>query len=54
MPLEQRGPFYLTPIEAPFYDALAETGLTFAVQPWIQHAATQYRPDFLVFYGAVR
>lgn len=55
VPLEQRGSYYLTPIEAPFYDALAETGLTFSVQPWIQHADTKYRMDFLVFYdgGAV-
>ena len=55
VPLEARGPYFLTPIEVPFYDALAETGLTFSVQPWLQHADTKYRPDFLVFYdgGAV-
>ena len=42
VPLVQRDPYWLTPIEAPFYDALAETGLTFSVQPWIQHTDTKY------------
>ena len=53
--LTERWPYWLTPIEVPIYDRLAETGLTFAVQPWIQHADTKYRVDFLVFYdgGAV-
>jgi len=32
-------------------DALAETGLTFSVQPWLQHADKKYRTDFIVFYG---
>jgi very-short-patch-repair endonuclease len=50
VPLEQRGPYHLTPIEAQFYDALAETGLTFSVQPWIQHADKKHRSDFFVFY----
>jgi very-short-patch-repair endonuclease len=50
VPLEERGPHMLTPIEAPFYDALAETGLTFSVQPWIEHAGRKYRLDFLVYY----
>ena len=53
--LVERGPYYLTPIEVPIYEALAETGLTFAVRPWVQHADVRFRPDFLVFYdgGAV-
>lgn len=50
VPLQKRGPYHLTPIEASFYDALAETGLTFSVQPWLQHADKKYRTDFLVFY----
>jgi very-short-patch-repair endonuclease len=50
VPLVQRGPYHLTPIEAAFYDALAETGLTFSVQPWFQQADKRYRNDFLVFY----
>jgi very-short-patch-repair endonuclease len=50
VPREMRGPHALTPIEAPFYDALAETGLTFSVQPFFQHADRQYRLDFLVLY----
>ena len=49
-PLQPRGPHQLTPIEAPFYDALAETGLTFSTQTWIQHADRRYRLDFLVHY----
>jgi len=40
----------LTHIEAPFFDALAETGLTFSVQPWMQHADRKYRADFIVYY----
>lgn len=50
VPQEARGPHSLTPIEAPFYDALAETGLTFSVQPHIQHADRRYRLDFLIYY----
>lgn len=49
--LVQRDDYWLTPIEVPFYDALRETGLTFAVQPWIQGTDRRYRVDFLVFYG---
>ena len=53
--LIERTPHWLTPIEAPFYDALRETGLTFAVQPWVEGPSGKYRLDFLVFYdgGAV-
>lgn len=50
-PLEQRDGHWLTPIEVPFYDALRETGATFAVQPWVQGVDGRYRPDFIVFYG---
>ena len=51
VPRQRRGPHRdLTPIEAPFYDALAETGLTFSVQTYIQHADQRYRLDFLVWY----
>jgi very-short-patch-repair endonuclease len=50
VPLVERGPYHLTPIEAKFYDELAETGLTFAVQPWVEGPGARYRPDFLVFY----
>ncbi len=49
VPLVERDHYHLTPIEVPFYDALRETGLVFAVQPWIQ-GDRRYRPDFLVFY----
>lgn len=49
VPLERRDHYLLTPIEAPFYDALRDTGLTFAVQPWIQGVDRRYRVDFLVF-----
>jgi very-short-patch-repair endonuclease len=48
--LEQRDGYWLTPIEAPFYEALKETGLTFSVQPWIEGPNGKYRLDFLVFY----
>lgn len=48
--LKDRWPYDLTPIEAQFYDALAETGLTFSVQPWLQHADRKYRADFLIHY----
>lgn len=53
--LVNRDGYWLTPIEVPFYAALRETGLTFAVQPWIQGTDRRYRLDFLVFYdgGAV-
>lgn len=50
VPLITRGLHKLTPIEAPFYDALQETDLVFAVQPRVQGDRT-YRPDFIVFYG---
>jgi very-short-patch-repair endonuclease len=55
VPLIERDGFRLTPIEVPFYEALRETGLFFAVQPWIQGTDRRYRPDFIVFYdgGAV-
>lgn len=50
VPLTQKDGYWLTPIEVPFYDALRETGLVFAVQPWIQGVETRFRLDFLVFY----
>ncbi|CAN5214009.1 hypothetical protein BH20ACT20_BH20ACT20_04270 [soil metagenome] len=50
VPLTKRDNYWLTPIEVPFYDALRETGLVFAVQPWIQGVERRYRLDFLVFY----
>lgn len=50
VPSVLRGPHDLTPIEAPFYDALAETGLTFSTQTWFQHADRRYRVDFIVWY----
>lgn len=53
VPFVERDGHQLTPIEAPFYDALRETGATFAVQPWVQGTDTRYRPDFIVFYGGV-
>jgi very-short-patch-repair endonuclease len=43
--------YFLTPIEAAFYDPLKQADLTFAVQPWVQMGTTKYRPDFIVFYG---
>jgi very-short-patch-repair endonuclease len=46
-----RGVHKLTPIEAPFYDAMKETELTFAVQPRVQGPDQMFRPDFIVFYG---
>jgi very-short-patch-repair endonuclease len=48
--LIEKDGYLLTPIELPFYDALRETGLTFAVQPWIQGTDRRYRVDFLVFH----
>jgi very-short-patch-repair endonuclease len=48
--LIERDGYKLTPIEVPFYDALRDTGLTFAVQPRIQGTDRQYRVDFLVFH----
>jgi very-short-patch-repair endonuclease len=48
--LVEKDGYKLTPIELPFYDALRETGLTFAVQPWIQGTDRRYRMDFLVFH----
>jgi len=50
VPLTQRDQYWLTPIEVPFYDALRETGLVFAVQPWVQGTDSRFRLDFLVFY----
>lgn len=50
VPLVQRDRYWLTPIEVPFYDALRETSLVFAVQPWIQGVESCFRLDFLVFY----
>jgi hypothetical protein len=50
VPLVQRDQYWLTPIEVPFYDALRETSLVFAVQPWIQGVESRFRLDFLVFY----
>jgi very-short-patch-repair endonuclease len=50
VPLVQRDHYWLTPIEVPFYDALRETSLVFAVQPWIQGVESRFRLDFLVFY----
>ena len=49
-PLTHKDGYWLTPIEVPFYDALRETGLVFAVQPWIQGVERRYRLDFLIFY----
>jgi very-short-patch-repair endonuclease len=54
VPLKRRGrreQHLLTPIEAMFYDALAETDLMFFTQPSIQQASQEYRIDFVVFYG---
>lgn len=34
-PFELRDGHKLTPIEAPFYDAVRETGTAFAVQPFV-------------------
>jgi very-short-patch-repair endonuclease len=51
VPLVQRGHHRLTPIEAPFFDALRATGLVFAVQPRVQGPDRMFRPDFTVFYG---
>jgi len=45
-----RGQYWLTQIEAEFYDELRETGLTFAVQPWIEGAGGLYHPDFMFFW----
>jgi hypothetical protein len=50
-PFIERDGHLLTPIEVPFFDALRETGATFAVQPWVQGTDGKYRPDFIVFYG---
>jgi very-short-patch-repair endonuclease len=49
-PRENRWPYELTPIESKFYDALAETGLTFSVQPWMQHADRKYQAGFIIWY----
>jgi len=53
--LVERDGYWLTPIEVPFYDALCETSLSFAVQPWIQAVDRRFRLDFLVLHdgGAV-
>lgn len=50
IPLTERDGYWLTPIEVPFYDALRDTGLVFAVQPWIQGVESRFRADFVVFY----
>jgi very-short-patch-repair endonuclease len=47
---ERRDVYWLTPIEARFYDAARESDLFFAVQPWIQGTDRRYRPDFMFFY----
>jgi very-short-patch-repair endonuclease len=47
---ERRDVYWLTPIEAKFYDAARDTGLSFAVQPWVQGTDRKYRPDFIFFY----
>jgi very-short-patch-repair endonuclease len=52
-PLEDACNTQLTLIEAPFYDALRETDLTFAVQSRVQGPDQVYRPDFIVFYGGL-
>jgi very-short-patch-repair endonuclease len=46
----KRDVYWLTPIEAKFYDAARESALFFAVQPWIQGTDRRYRPDFMFFY----
>lgn len=51
VPLIERDHHWLTPIEAPFYDELVKTDLTFAVQPWIAQHDRRYRVDFIVFWG---
>jgi very-short-patch-repair endonuclease len=48
--LIEKDGYKLTPIEVPFYNALRDTGLTFAVQPRIQGTDRYYRLDFLVFH----
>lgn len=50
VPLEKIDGYWLTPIEVPFYKALRETGLVFAVQPWVQGVESRFRLDFLTFY----
>jgi very-short-patch-repair endonuclease len=50
VPLVKKDGYWLTPIEVPFYDALRDTGLVFAVQPWIQGVERRFRLDFLIFY----
>ena len=53
---EKREVYWLTPIEAKFYDAARETALFFAVQPWIQGTDRRYQtivvmektPDLIV------
>ena len=49
---EKRDVYWLTPIEAKFYDAARESALFFAVQPWIQGTDRRYRLDFLFFYDS--
>jgi very-short-patch-repair endonuclease len=48
--LIEKDGYKLTPIEEPFYNALRDTGLTFAVQPWVQGTDRRYRVDFIVFH----
>jgi very-short-patch-repair endonuclease len=50
VPLVQKDGYWLTPIEVPFYDALRDTGLVFAVKPWVQGVESRFRLDFLIFY----
>jgi hypothetical protein len=45
VPFVDRGHHKLTPIEAPFFDTMTETKLTFAVQPRVQGPDRMYRPD---------
>jgi len=46
----KRDVYWLSPIEAKFYDAARESALFFAVQPWIQGTDRRYRLDFMFFY----
>ena len=51
VPMERRGNYLLTPIEAAFYDELRETDLTFSVQTTIHRAGEERRPDFIIYPG---
>lgn len=50
-PKVQRDGYWLTPIEAKFYDELRETDLSFSVQTTIHSASKARRPDFVVYPG---